>query len=622
MALEEESRSNDTSSEQSREAFIQEAVTYAQRTFALEQELVNIQIGHATQKRTHGLPNASYTASRRGMTGYPAVALRSQSAKTELPINRTTPQFVRQLEALGIERRLMPQVFRAANHEIEQAIQYVSHGALEDVGNEQLTSSATPAGRNSTSRLAVTARGQSGARTSRILANETQPVRRSVPEVSIKPQGSLDHSNLDCSSGAISSSLIEGPKGKHTHDLAGKQWSGSISDTAKRSTAPMKTDVARIDKQDRKSLPSVEASQSKGSHVKLPRTTNLSQAQLELEIQMIMPLTSGNLDIQLSEADFDRIAETLLQANREEWSYRPRTYALLRMISGTDLMDDFVKNDCLDIALPYARSNLPKSLSPEQRDRFLEKQRSVMTETSSIEGGLKAKHANFADSADNHLEVLGKLGEGGSGEVDRIRSKLSRKIYVRKRLKRQETFEQNAEALKLFKREVDHLKKLKHRHLVRYIGSYTDPRYVGIIMDPVAEKDLEAFLSQGMFKPAEYACIREAFGCLCSAVVYLHSQNVRHKDIKPQNILVKERKVFITDFGLAINWKTLGRSTTTGDHGPISRQYAAPEVMDNDSRNTGADIWSLGCVYLDMLVGGSCELPSKCSNIISDCIKR
>ena len=225
-----------------------------------------------------------------------------------------------------------------------------------------------------------------------------------------------------------------------------------------------------------------------------------------------------------------------------------------------------------------------------------------MTHALSIEGGPASKHAYFQDSADNHLDSLKKLGQGGSAEVDLVMSKLSRKKYVRKRLKREKTFEENARALTIFKREVSHMKRLSHRHMVRYLGSYTDPQYVGIIMEPVAEMDLAVFLSQPAFRPVDLDCIRHAFGCLCAAITYLKSQRVRHKDIKPENILIKQRKVFLTDFGIAINWKTLEKSTTTGDHGPISRLYAPPEVMENDPRNSSADIWSLGCVYLDMMV--------------------
>jgi serine/threonine protein kinase len=116
----------------------------------------------------------------------------------------------------------------------------------------------------------------------------------------------------------------------------------------------------------------------------------------------------------------------------------------------------------------------------------------------------------------------------------------------------------------------------------------------------VADCDLKTFLERKPFR--ESFILRQAFGCLCSAVQYLHSQSCRHKDIKPANILLKNGEVFITDFGTARDWSEGGRATTTGMTGPYTPAYAAPEVAEWEARNEAADIWSLGCVYLDMLV--------------------
>ncbi|ERF69460.1 hypothetical protein EPUS_07275 [Endocarpon pusillum Z07020] len=352
--------------------------------------------------------------------------------------------------------------------------------------------------------------------------------------------------------------------------------------------------------QDGLSQPNVHSSKGKETTANPPNQSDLPHVQSELEMEKILPLKDGDQEVHLLDTDFDRISSLLCQANREEWSFRPRTYAVLRMINAVDLMDDFMQLNCLDIALPYSGSNLPRSLSPERRYRFRRMQGSVLTKAARIEGR-STTHANFADNADNHLEPLNKLGDGGSGTVDRVRSKLSRKIYVRKRLDRQKTFEESTKSLNFFKREVDALKRLKHRHLVRYIGSYTDPQFVGIIMEPVADSDLRVFLNQKSFDPAEYHCIREAFGCLCTAFMYLQEKKIRHKDIKPENILVRQRKVYITGFGIARDWLAQVKSTTTGEIGPISMAYAAPEVVAKEPRSTSADIWSLGCVYLDMI---------------------
>lgn len=102
----------------------------------------------------------------------------------------------------------------------------------------------------------------------------------------------------------------------------------------------------------------------------------------------------------------------------------------------------------------------------------------------------------------------------------------------------------------------------------------------------------------------DLANLRCFFGCLSSAVKYLHEQKCRHKDIKPGNILIKDEKVLITDFGTALDWTELGADMTDGRPEAYTNAYAAPEVVQARPRNSSADIWSLGCVYLDMLVSG------------------
>ncbi|OQV08548.1 Ankyrin repeat-containing protein isoform 1 [Cladophialophora immunda] len=369
-----------------------------------------------------------------------------------------------------------------------------------------------------------------------------------------------------------------------------------VDGTSSPSTRSYKNDVypRSPDRPDRRPL-----------ETEIQRSSSSRGDDLHSKMQSIIPLHDDNAKYHLPDAVFDRVSEVLRQADQEEWSLRPRTFAVLWMMKATCFVKEFVELNCFDIALPYTKTNLPGSLTDNQRELFLKYQKCVLTKAVKLEGGLASTHANFADNADSHLQFLRSLGKGGSGSVDCVRSKLSRKVYARKCLERSTTFEQNDRALKFFKNEIDSLKRLKHRHLVRYVGSYTDQLLVGIIMEPVADSNLTDFLSKGSFLPGETDCIRQAFGCLCSAIVYLNLQKCRHKDIKPDNILIKQRRVYITDFGLARDW-TLGKSTTTGHEiGPISRKYAAPEVLSRDPRGSSADIWSLGCVYLDMILGDS-----------------
>jgi serine/threonine protein kinase len=80
----------------------------------------------------------------------------------------------------------------------------------------------------------------------------------------------------------------------------------------------------------------------------------------------------------------------------------------------------------------------------------------------------------------------------------------------------------------------------------------------------------------------------------------LHKQNIRHKDIKPSNILVHGGNILFTDFGLALDFADKTGSTTTGRVNGMTLRYCAPEVADYEPRNTSSDIWSLGVVFLEM----------------------
>jgi serine/threonine protein kinase len=121
-------------------------------------------------------------------------------------------------------------------------------------------------------------------------------------------------------------------------------------------------------------------------------------------------------------------------------------------------------------------------------------------------------------------------------------------------------------------------------------------------MSPVADSNLEQFLqlAETSSEPHYALRIRELFGCLATAIQYLHANRIRHRDIKPANILVHGANVLLVDFELALDWRDLGQSTTNTNRGRTPR-YAAPEVMQELESNSTSDIFSLGCVFLEMV---------------------
>jgi hypothetical protein len=282
-----------------------------------------------------------------------------------------------------------------------------------------------------------------------------------------------------------------------------------------------------------------------------------------------------------------------------QWSKVPRTYITLRVIGCLDLLDNFIDVGFSDHWFPVTERSLPPCLRPGQRLEFVSAQGRVITKSMDLEKGSNGQHCHFRQQESPPFEEKGILGSRGFGQVDRVVSLISFREYARKRVPRSIIFRgQRTEDVKQFIAEIEILKRLKHRHVVDFVGSYTDPKYIGLIMSPVAEMDLSTYLAHA--DAARHGELRTFFGCLARALAFLHEQKVRHKDIKPGNILVHGGNVLFTDFGLSLDFANAEDSTTLSMVKGMTPKYCAPEVALEEPRNTSSDIWSLGIVFLEM----------------------
>jgi serine/threonine protein kinase len=152
------------------------------------------------------------------------------------------------------------------------------------------------------------------------------------------------------------------------------------------------------------------------------------------------------------------------------------------------------------------------------------------------------------------------------------------------------------------------LHRARHGHVVKLIMTYfyereQDTRFA-IIMER-ADGNLDSYLT-GKTSRKKTRNLSRWFGCLVSVVAYIHGFGIRHRDIKPTNILIKNEQVLLADFG--ISKMGLGKTMpTTIPAYPRARTegYCAPEVEDGSTRGRPADIFSLGAVFLEMLIAYS-----------------
>ncbi|KAL2162045.1 hypothetical protein VTH06DRAFT_7830 [Thermothelomyces fergusii] len=232
-----------------------------------------------------------------------------------------------------------------------------------------------------------------------------------------------------------------------------------------------------------------------------------------------------------------------------------------------------------------------------------------------------------------------ELGDSGSTIVYKVtppegnpyRRPLALKVIVCKEKTRPPGPDSNARSNAL--KEVKTMSSLRHPHIVVYVASFEDyciqtreigrrPRsrgnttlfrvnqrikkhILGIAMYPPAMCNLHTLMDEVFQTPRGSSDwiiphLHTYFGCLAQAVTYLHrnSVQIRHKDIKPDNIVIDDFGLpLLTDFGLSKHFET-GQDSVGPT--PKTLKYADPEAMHEERRDERSDIFSLGCVFLEM----------------------
>jgi serine/threonine protein kinase len=187
-------------------------------------------------------------------------------------------------------------------------------------------------------------------------------------------------------------------------------------------------------------------------------------------------------------------------------------------------------------------------------------------------------------------------------------------------------------------KEVKNMRDTEHCHIVSYVASfecwmiqmeededtglveeYHYSTLLGIAMYPPAKIDLERYLrkiSEELVGARESggqlstSCedrvhhLYRIFGCIAQAVAYLEEEipnRIKHKDIKPANILIdKFGQPILTDFGISKRYEE-GQKSISDGWTKKTDKYACPHALSSKVRNFRTEVFSLGCVYLEMV---------------------
>lgn len=202
--------------------------------------------------------------------------------------------------------------------------------------------------------------------------------------------------------------------------------------------------------------------------------------------------------------------------------------------------------------------------------------------------------------------IVKRLGEGGMGAVYRAwDTRLNIPVALKEMTPQPDLNTDQLDQLRQqFQQEATILARLNHPNLVRVTDFFEEKRKGYLIMDYVEGEGLdECIQREGAIPEAKVLTWAEE---LLDAIAYCHSQGILHRDIKPQNVILRpDGHAVLVDFGLVKLWDPNDPRTKTAMRGMGTPEYAPPEQYEVDAGHTDprTDIYSLGATLYHALTG-------------------
>ncbi len=209
--------------------------------------------------------------------------------------------------------------------------------------------------------------------------------------------------------------------------------------------------------------------------------------------------------------------------------------------------------------------------------------------------------------------IVGRLGKGGMGDIYKaVQNTLNRTVAL-KILPPQ--MQQNDEFSQRFVIEAKAISLLQHQNIVSIYEFGDEKGLKYFAMQYVDGEDLGKKIQK---KPLSLSEVLNYAKQVCRGLKYAHDQNIIHRDIKPQNILIDTNNVCrLSDFGIAMIYAE--QSITMTGIAVGTPEYMSPEQAEGENLSPQTDIYSLGIVIYEMLAK---RTPFKGSNPVAIAYKQ
>lgn len=211
-------------------------------------------------------------------------------------------------------------------------------------------------------------------------------------------------------------------------------------------------------------------------------------------------------------------------------------------------------------------------------------------------------HSPKAVKPPSRFKTSEVIGQGSFGRVLLAVNLINGELMAVKHVPLIEcTYEPGQKIINEIESEVKILKKLNHKNIVRYLGTKRDDQNLMIFMEYVAGGSISGLIHKyGKFNET---LIRLYAQQILEGLEYLHYHKIIHRDIKGANVLVgNDGTCKLADFGSARKtFHVQDRSQVKSLKGTTN--WMAPEVMQQEGYGRFADVWSFGCLLVEMATG-------------------
>lgn len=204
---------------------------------------------------------------------------------------------------------------------------------------------------------------------------------------------------------------------------------------------------------------------------------------------------------------------------------------------------------------------------------------------------------NKTDKAEKY-EKISKIGEGTFGIVYKAIDKKSNSYVALKKVRLMQE-EEGIPSTAI--REIALLKELIHVNIVKLIDVMHSTKKLTLVFEFI-DTDLKKIIDKSEGKGLDKSTCKSFLYQILKGMSLIHKLKILHRDMKPQNLLVTNDGIIkIADFGLS---RGFGIPVKNYTHEVVTLWYRPPDVLiGNKNYYTSIDIWSIGCIFAEMLLG-------------------